>query len=117
MTQSKTDVVIVGAGPYGLSIASLLSHRGIDRRIFGFPMRSWRQMPPGMYLKSFGFATSIPTDERHCTLPEWCRERGFEDFEPILTSTFADYGDWFQQKFVPVIVAQTEHRLRQPIVT
>src|ERR1700733_3875018 len=101
MIQSKVDVVIIGAGPYGLSLASHLSQRGIGRRIFGFPMRAWRQMPPGMYLKSFGFATSIPTPERHCTLPEYCRARGLEDFEPILTSTYADYGEWFQQKLVP----------------
>ena len=101
MSQNTTDVVIVGAGPYGLSLASHLSERRIERRIFGYPMRSWRQMPPGMNLKSFGFATSIPTSERHCTLPEYCRTRGLEDFEPIPTSTFADYGDWFQQQFVP----------------
>src|SRR5258706_2440632 len=101
MDQDNTDVVIIGAGPYGLSLASHLSHRRIERRIFGFPMRSWRQMPPGMYLKSFGFATSIPTPEPNCTLPEYCRARGLEDFEPIATATFADYGDWFQQKFVP----------------
>ena len=101
MHQSKVDVVIVGAGPYGLSLASQLSARGVERRIFGFPMRTWRQMPPGMYLKSFGFATSIPTPERHFTFPEYCRTRGLEDFEPIEYATFADYGEWFQQQLVP----------------
>src|ERR1700732_2144942 len=101
MSTSTVDVVIVGAGPYGLSLATHLSGRGVERRIFGFPMRTWRQMPPGMYLKSFGFATSIPTPYRHYTLPEYCRTRGLEDFEPILFSTFADYGEWFQQQLVP----------------
>jgi lysine/ornithine N-monooxygenase len=93
--------VIVGAGPYGLSLASQLSARGVERRIFGFPMRTWRQMPPGMYLKSFGFATSVPTPQRHFTFPEYCRERGLEDFEPIEYTTFAEYGEWFQQQLVP----------------
>jgi cation diffusion facilitator CzcD-associated flavoprotein CzcO len=101
MSQSKVDVVIIGAGPYGLSLASHLSQRGVQRRIFGFPMRTWRQMPPGMYLKSFGFATSIPTPQRHYTLPEYARARGQEDFEPIETANFAEYGDWFQQQLVP----------------
>jgi thioredoxin reductase len=101
MGQSRTDVAIVGAGPYGLSLASQLSHRGITRRIFGFPMRTWRQMPPGMNLKSFGFATSIPTPKPHYTLPEYCRARGLEDFEPISFTTFAEYGEWFQQQLVP----------------
>lgn len=71
MSQGKVDVVIVGAGPYGLSLASQLSERGIERRIFGFPMCAWREMPPDMFLKSFGFATSIPTPKRGYTLPEY----------------------------------------------
>jgi cation diffusion facilitator CzcD-associated flavoprotein CzcO len=101
MSQSKVDVVIIGAGPYGLSLASHLSQRGIERRIFGFPMRAWREMPPGMNLKSFGFATSIPTPQRHYTFPEYCRARGLEDFEPIAYATYAEYGEWFQQQLVP----------------
>ena len=64
-------------------------------------MRTWRQMPPGMNLKSFGFATSIPTPKPHYTLPEYCRARGLEDFEPISFTTYAEYGEWFQQQLVP----------------
>jgi cation diffusion facilitator CzcD-associated flavoprotein CzcO len=101
MSRNKVDTVIVGAGPYGLSLASHLSHRGIERRIFGFPMRTWRHMPPGMNLKSFGFATSIPTPKPHYTLPEYCRSRGLEDFEPISFETYSEYGEWFQQQLVP----------------
>jgi thioredoxin reductase len=101
MSLHVVDVVIIGAGPYGLSLASYLRHRGVERRIFGVPMQAWRQMPVGMSLKSFGFATSIPTPERRRTLPEYCRTRGLEDFEPIETATFAEYGEWFQQELVP----------------
>src|ERR1700722_1558411 len=54
------DVAILGAGPYGLSVASHLRARGIDFRIFGRPMQSWRaHMPIGMHLKSEGFATNL----------------------------------------------------------
>lgn len=101
MSRSTVEVVIVGAGPYGLSVASYLSHRGISRRIFGVPMRAWRDMPPGMNLKSFGFATSIPTPQKHYTFPEYCRTRGLEDFEPISFTTFSEYGEWFQRELVP----------------
>ena len=101
MSRSKVDVVIVGAGPYGLSLASYLSDSGVERRIFGVPMRAWRDMPPGMNLKSFGFATSIPSLRPHYTFPEYCRTRGLEDFEPISFTTFSEYGEWFQQQLVP----------------
>jgi hypothetical protein len=35
------DVAIIGAGPYGPSIAAHLQARGIEFRIFGKPMRNW----------------------------------------------------------------------------
>jgi cation diffusion facilitator CzcD-associated flavoprotein CzcO len=53
------DVAIVGAGPYGLSIAAHLHDRGIRYRIIGSPMQFWvSHMPDGMQLKSEGFAIS-----------------------------------------------------------
>lgn len=101
MNASSVDVAIIGAGPYGLSLASYLRQRGVEYRIFGPPMHAWASMSPGMYLKSFGFATSLTTPQRHFTLPEYCRERGLEDFEPIEIATFAKYGIWVQRQLVP----------------
>jgi thioredoxin reductase len=65
------DVVIIGAGPYGLSIAANLSFYDVSLRIFGKPMEMWTDhMPKGMVLKSDGFATnfgSLPlTLEKFC---------------------------------------------------
>ncbi|MGH3409030.1 MAG: FAD-dependent monooxygenase, partial [Streptosporangiaceae bacterium] len=54
------DVAIVGAGPYGLSVAAHLRAAGLSCRQFGLPMRLWREaMPRGMYLKSQGFASNL----------------------------------------------------------
>jgi cation diffusion facilitator CzcD-associated flavoprotein CzcO len=54
------DVAIIGAGPYGLSIAAHLKVRGLDFRIFGSPMHTWlSHMPKGMRLKSEGFASGL----------------------------------------------------------
>ena len=55
----RIDVAILGAGPYGLSIAAHLAQRGLSFRIFGKPMQSWLQMPCGMTLKSEEFASSL----------------------------------------------------------
>ncbi len=95
------DVAIIGAGPYGLGLAAQLQARGVGYRIFGSPMKTWRDMPKGMNLKSLGFATSIPTAEGDRTFPEYCRANGLEDYEPIEFSTFAEYGMEFQRELVP----------------
>ena len=64
-------------------------------------MATWRAMPDGMYLKSLGFATTIPTPAGHPTFPEYCRANGLEDYEPIEFATFARYGLALQQDQVP----------------
>ncbi len=96
-----TEVAIIGAGPYGLSLAAQLRARGVNHRIFGEAMRFWRDMPTGVNLKSLAFATNIYVPERGYTFPEWCRQRGLEDFEPCTMQSFAAYGLAIQKKFVP----------------
>src|SRR3982074_1965047 len=81
MTET-TDVVIVGAGPYGLSLAAHLRARGVS-------------------FKSLAFETNISVPERGHTFAEWCRQRNLEDFEPCTMETFAAYGLWLQGRFVP----------------
>ena len=55
-----SEVLIIGAGPYGLSISTHLRGRGIDHLIVGRPMDTWRtHMPAGMYLKSETFGTDM----------------------------------------------------------
>ena len=96
------EVVIVGAGPYGLSIASHLRARQVPYRIFGQPMAFWQQMPETLFLKSLGFATTISNPEG-LTFDRWCRERGLEDREPCTTESFAAYGLSLQKQLVPEV--------------
>jgi thioredoxin reductase len=96
-----TDVAIIGAGPYGLSLAAHLSARGVKYRIFGEAMRFWRDMPVGINLKSLAFATSIPVPKSGYSYPEWCRQHGLEDFEPCTMQSFSAYGMEIQKRFVP----------------
>ena len=97
------EVAIIGAGPNGLGLAIHLRQAGVPHRIFGSPMQTWRDMPKNMYLKSLGFATSIPTPGGRRTFPEYCRANGLEDYEPIEFATFAQYGLELQRDLVPYV--------------
>ncbi len=101
MDTPRTDVAIVGAGPYGLSVAAHLGERGIAFRIFGSPMEFWRRMPATLNLKSFAFATSIRVPRPHFTFPEYCRTHGLPDLEPCTMQSFAEYGLWVQRTLIP----------------
>jgi len=103
----SAQVAVVGAGPYGLSIAAHLRARGIEFRIFGSPMHSWRRrMPAGMFLKSDGFASNLHDPDGRFTLKRFCAENGLPyealDF-PVPLDTFTNYGLAFQQRFVPEV--------------
>ena len=104
---ASTQVAIIGAGPYGLSLAAHLRGRGIDFRIFGTPLYSWRaQMPKGMFLKSEGFASNLYDPDGSFTLERFCADRGlgYADYNhPVPLDTFCAYGLAFQQRFAPLL--------------
>jgi len=99
------ETAIVGAGPYGLSVAAYFRRSGIPFRIFGRPMDSWlKHMPKGMMLKSDGFASNIYDPENAFTLGQFCAEQGIEYADagvPVRLETFAAYGLAFRDRIVP----------------
>jgi hypothetical protein len=106
-----TQIAIIGAGPYGLSIAAHLRARGISFRIFGSPMESWRaRMPVGMMLKSEGFASNLYDPDSRFTLRQFCADYGFSYGDmgvPISRDTMTAYGLSFQQQLVPDVQDRT----------
>jgi thioredoxin reductase len=109
LNASVIDIAIIGAGPYGLSLAAHLSRTGKSFRIFGEPMRFWsRHMPRGMRLKSEGFASSLYDPDSEFTLEQYCKEQGLPYAHvglPVPLETFIAYGREFQRRYVP----QLEH--------
>lgn len=104
------DIAILGAGPYGLSLAAHLAAKGADVRIFGHAMQSWAsRMPLGMHMKSEGFASTLYDPEGDYRFSRHCLERGLPYADlgmPISVKNFAEYGIAFQQRFVPHLEAK-----------
>jgi glycine/D-amino acid oxidase-like deaminating enzyme len=101
----KCDVAIVGAGPYGLSLAAHLAAQKIAFRIFGPAMDTWRNaMPAGMFLKSEGFASSLSDPGQTFTLAHYSTANGIPYADtglPVPLKVFSDYCLAFKERFAP----------------
>lgn len=86
-----TDLLVIGAGPYGLAAARAARRLGLSVTVLGRPMSFWREhMPAGMFLRSG---------------PDWhldvAGELTFEAFagqesaDPIPIARFLEYAAWF----------------------
>ncbi len=96
------DVVIVGAGPYGLSLATHLRAQGVDVGIFGKPLQLWREhMPKGMLLRSYWWATSLSDPGKQYRMEDYLRETAQRSVDPLPAETFINYALWFQKRLVP----------------
>jgi cation diffusion facilitator CzcD-associated flavoprotein CzcO len=94
-------MTVVGAGPYGLSIAAHLIGSGVDTRVLGDVMSFWQgHMPAGMKLRSGWGATSFSAPGGKYSLDEFVTCGEMPRTEPIPLKDFNRYGQWFQQKAV-----------------
>ncbi|MEU6199655.1 FAD-dependent oxidoreductase [Streptomyces sp. NPDC047061] len=100
----RPPVVVIGAGPYGLSVAAHLRAAGAPVRVFGDVMGSWRHaMATGMYLKSTPDATDLSAPEPGGRLADFRRaqsEPELTELTPIPCDVFVRYGQWFRKRYV-----------------
>jgi len=97
----KTDIAIIGAGPYGLSAAAHLRQRnGVEIRLFGEPMSFWeRHMPRQMCLRSPWEGSHIADPENRLALDVYRTVSGTPELAyPIRVLDFINYGRWFQDQ-------------------
>jgi len=99
------DVVILGAGPFGLAAAAhLRTVKGLDVHVFGDPMSSWiRNMPAGMFLRSNLVASEIASPTGALTLQAFDPKNAETLPNHLPIKQFIQYGLWYQREAVPDI--------------
>jgi thioredoxin reductase len=103
-----SDVLVIGAGPFGLSISTHLRNRGVEHTIVGRPMNTWRaHMPLGLFLKSEPYGSAISAPARGYDIATYSKLHGFDDYVdrigPLSLDRFLGYADWFTEQLVPDI--------------
>src|SRR6478609_5432301 len=95
----RTDLLVIGAGPYAYSAASWARDNGIDTKVVGLPMSFWReQMPADMFLRS-GPDWHLDAAGEH-TFEAYFEEKGLDprDHDPVPIGVFLDHTDWFREQ-------------------
>ena len=95
----RTDLLVIGAGPYAYSAASWARDNGIDTKVVGVPMSFWReQMPTDMFLRS-GPDWHLDAAGEH-TFEAYFEDRGLDphDHDPVPIGVFLDHTDWFREQ-------------------
>jgi len=110
-----TEVLIVGAGAFGLSISAYLRELGVDHVIVGRPMDTWRtHMPVGMVMKSEPYASAIASPRGGYDVAAYCRSHGLDYVNrvgPLTLQRFLDYADSYTKQLVPDVRDITAARI------
>ncbi len=122
MKSMKTELLIIGAGPFGLAVAAQAQHKQIEHLIVGKPMEFWRaNMPKGMFLRSACDWHLDPQDVH--TIEAYLESRGEtpKDVEPLSLDFYLSYVEWFQKQknieSLPVYVQQLDRANEHFIAT
>lgn len=107
------DLVIIGSGPYGISLAAHARAQGLSYKLLGYPMDFWKNsMPQQMFMRTPHEFIQFSDPDSTYTMPRFSHETGAELVNPLPRSTFVNYALWFAEKagieFTPELVTSLE---------
>jgi hypothetical protein len=109
------DVIIIGSGPYGISLAAHAVGNGFSYKIFGYPMDFWKnQMPQDMFIRTPHDFVSFSDPEDKWTVHQFAEETGIQLVTPLPRTTFTQYASWFAEKagiiFTPQLITHVSFK-------
>ena len=94
-----TNLLIIGAGPFGLAMAAYAQHLNMDYLVVGKFMEFWKShMPKGLILRSACDWHLDPVGIH--TAENYLQTKGLtpQEVEPLSLEFYLSYADWFQQQ-------------------
>ncbi|SFL21639.1 Lysine/ornithine N-monooxygenase [Paenibacillus sp. 1_12] len=93
------DLIIIGVGPYGISLAAHASAHGLTYKLLGYPMHFWKnQMPQEMFIRTNPISIGLSDPQTMYTLERFSEETGVEITTPLPRPVFVEYAFWFAAK-------------------
>jgi len=99
MAKRMVDILIIGAGPYGLAMAAQAHRAGLDYLIAGDTMSFWRDhMPAGMFLRSVCDWHLDPANVY--SIDAYLETLGLSpsEVEPLSLEFYLGYAEWFRRQ-------------------
>lgn len=111
--KKHVQLLIIGAGPYGLSLAIYAKDAGIQFEMLGKSMELWKaNMPQGMKLRSDTAWHLDPLEEHTFVRYVETNDISDDDLNPISRKVFLGYTQWLEQQKdiqpTPVMVKQLD---------
>ncbi|MDF2836030.1 MAG: pyridine nucleotide-disulfide oxidoreductase [Paenibacillus sp.] len=108
------DLIIIGAGPYGISLAAHAEAQGLSYDLLGEPMRFWSsKMPQNMFIRTNPRFISLSDPADKWTIDRFGLETGTELISPFPRPSFVEYAFWFARKtgiaFTPELVSRIDY--------
>lgn len=93
------DVIIIGSGPYGISIAAHAAAHHLSYKLLGYPMDFWKnQMPQNMFIRTPHDLVSFPGPKGRLTIQQYAKETNTKLESPLPRTVFVAYAFWFAKK-------------------
>ena len=100
MGRERKELLVIGAGPYGIATAAYAKYLGVPVTVVGKTLDFWKtNMPRGMFLRSGPDwhldARDVATFKAYCNM----RGRTPSQVKPVPLDTFLDYASWFMGQY------------------